>query len=415
MKTAKRITAIFLCFVMLLGVSITSASALEIGDTVEFTYIAEGPGGYDYTETWIYAGMAKEGINTIQNDDPVITLCYEFNVENSGYYAVTYRYYDDINVFFTESYENGKAMNSADLIINDYEDEFGTSYFSRIYYLEAGVHLIGVTNNSDYEQSFKIEYFADSITDVKFEDEKDKYLLEDYDDPYIYDNNVCFSANHKIEFSNSKTVEFDWVQCIFESDLVKGENTVSMVLPGFEKEITIYYYETSDFIESVELSNVEEYLDATEYYDGDFKCLNRYSNEQVKINYKDGTSQTIDYDYYSDNYITLPIEKKVHFGVYYSVDERTDIGTGKFMLYCSIGYTHYFEKECNVKNASFKENSDRLKSQINKYFNWIDFDWYISKFLSTGNAEYLKYLTESIGRNVSYIFKDISKFIRFYI
>ena len=49
------------------------------------------------------------------------------------------------------------------------------------------------------------------------------------------------------------------------------------------------------------------------------------------------------------------------------------------------------------------------------YFGWIDFGWYISRFLSTGNVRYLKDLTENIGRNVSYIFKDISEFIRFYI
>ena len=145
MKTVKKLTAILLCFVMLLGVSITSASALEIGDTVEF--VEEYWDGDSYTETWIYAGTAKEGINKVESEESDIDLCYEFNVEKSGYYSVTWLGNGYINARITETYEKGIAKNYADNINNNYENEFGIFYDSKIFYLEEGVSLINIYVN----------------------------------------------------------------------------------------------------------------------------------------------------------------------------------------------------------------------------------------------------------------------------
>ncbi len=418
MKTVKKLTAIILCFVMLLGVCITSASALEIGDTVEFTYIAEGPSGDDYTETWIYAGTAKEGINKVQNDNPDVDLCYEFNVEKAGYYSFTKRDSDYIYTNIAETYENGTAKNYADYILNEVEDEFGTFYYSKICYLEEGVHLIKVDVDVDYEQSFKIEYFADSITDVRFEDETDKILFEDCGDlEDSYEDMLYIWANYSIEFSNSKTVECHDINCLLDNELAKGENTVLMQLPGFEKEITIYYYETSDFIESIELSNVDNYLDAYEYYDGNYGYYNYY-NEQVTVNFKDGTKQTFTYLYDGDNYITLPCGKDLWLGIYHTTDDFDESGVEKPFLVARIGETRYVEKECNIKIVSFRSNFNYFSENVSWYIErlgyWLGYnneqllnDGDIANWVSANIYEF-KYYT-------SLIFDEISLFIQYYL
>ena len=414
MKTAKRITAILLCFVMLLGVCVTSASALQIGDTVEF--VTEYDEGNVY-KTFIYRGKAKEGINKVESEESYCTLCYEFTVEKAGYYITTWRDSDFAYPHFAETYQNGTAKNYANYLFgNYYEDEYGTHFESKIFYLDEGVSLLFVELFDSYTASIKIEYFADSITDVRFKDEKDKYLFEDYDYIYFTENTFEFYPDLSIEFSNSETIDGEWADCSFENELIKGENTVKMLLPGYEEEVTIYYYKTSDFIESVVPENVDKYLDAKEYYDGSFNHLNWYDGENITFNFKDGTSKTVKYQSEDETYVTLPCGREFFISAGYSdTGMCSSLGEDEAVFYIEIGDTLYYSKECNVEKASFKENSDRLKSRINMDFGWIDFDWYISRFLSTGNVRYLKDLTENIGRNVSYVFEEISAFIRYYL
>ena len=426
METAKRITAIFLCFVMLLGIGITSASALEIGDTVEFECLSEDPyGGSNYSKTWKYSGIAKEGINTFESSESEFDLCFEFNVEKAGYYTVTYRSSDDFDALFAETYENNVARNFADFLDNSYDDEYGTWYFSKIYYLEEGVSLLNVHNDyygSSFEVnntvSFKIEYFADSITDVRFKDEKDKYLFEDYDYIYSEGNTFEFYSEYIIEFSNKKTVEDHWVQCSFINELAKGENTVLMQLPGFEKEITIYYYETSDFVESIELGNIDNYLNAVEYYDGSYAFYNLYyDNEQVTVNLKDGTKQTFTY-HDGDNYITLPCGIDLYVSIYHTSDDFDESGVEKPFLVARIGETRYIEKECNIEKVSFRRNFiellDSIKGFLEGFAHCLRYN--NEQLLNDGDiANWVNANIYEFKYYIPHIFNEISTFIRYYL
>ena len=414
MKTVKKLTAIFLCFVMLLGVSITSASALEIGDTVEF--VEEYWDGDSYTETWIYAGTAKEGINKVESEESDIDLCYEFNVEKSGYYSVTWLGNGYINARITETYEKGIAKNYADNINNNYENEFGIFYDSKIFYLEEGVSLINiyVNINDIMENSFKIEYFADSITDVKFEDEK-LYAIKD-NGMYSYDDYLGFSADYTIEFSNSITVDDEWVNCLLENELKKGENTVTMVLPGYEKEIFVNYYEVSDFIESVEIENLDKYLELKEFYD-DYEYP-QFDNEKITVSFKDGTKQTINYIQWDDIQITLPCGKVIYVLAYYPTEYSDIKKAEKPSFVVSIGDTRFIEKECNITKVSFSENLSNFSSDISHATRSLIFRLNLHKeiFMDNGNfAVLIQRSIEEIKLYGSFIFDDISTFIRYYL
>ena len=49
-------------------------------------------------------------------------------------------------------------------------------------------------------------------------------------------------------------------------------------------------------VESIELSNVDYYLDAYEFYNGRYSFID-YNGEEITVNYTDGTSETFVYGY----------------------------------------------------------------------------------------------------------------------
>ena len=418
MKTVKKLTAIFLCFVMLLGVSITSASALEIGDTVKF--VEEYWDGNSDTYYYVYAGMAKEGINKVESEESYFDFCYEFNAEKAGYYSVTYLCANGIDVYFAETYENGIAKNDAFWFWNDYTDDYGNCYESKVYYLEEGVSFLRGYLYNSYNPSFKIEYYAESISDIDFVNDGEIInVYENYDRIDTDEKTIYIDIDGTIVFSNGKEIDDYGFSCSYENALVPGENAVNVILPGLEKEITINYCKTTDFVKSVDFRNADSHLSVKEYYGGlDGKYdIPYYGDEKVTVYFNDGTSSTIENFEFDDcygcshnNYVTFPGGRIVPVYVTHDEDEN-----GKLVLRGRVADTVYYEKECTVEKASFRENSERLKSDIGRRIDWMYFDWYIGKFLSTGNPYYLVYLAESINTELPGIFEEISTFIRYYL
>lgn len=413
MKRAKKITAILLCIAMLLGIGATSAFALEIGDTVEFSW-------YDTTEKLIYKGVLNEGINEIEETNEEYYTCYTFEVPKDGYYSATFPA-DELTVLFAGDFSGNKAT-IADQIFTGFYDEYGVRYFSRYAYLTKGTALLSVEFDefNPVATTLDIEYFAEKITDVNYDKEAVKYLFEDNDDCYINEDEkiIGIGSDHSIVFSNGKTIEDEWFECSYENELVTGENTVTMLLPGYEKEITIGLYETSDFVESVEIPNAGNYLDAEILYNGQYLNNIPFDNEKVIVTFKDGTKETVTYVGGKDNYVTFPCGKKVLISAGHTVDDRTEVGTGKYCLYAEVGYTYYKFYECNVKEASFAENFEELRSNISRRINYLkDYcDLYLNQMLKDGDFVY--WIGRCLGDVSLYtesIFSEISEFINYYI
>ena len=416
MKTAKKLTAILLCIAMLFGIGATSAFALEIGDTVEFSW-------YDTTEELVYKGVLTEGVNEIEDTNDEYYTCYTFEVSKDGYYSATFPA-DELSVLFTGDFSGNKATDT-DQIFTGFYDEYGVRYFSRYAYLTKGTALFYVKfdESNPAATSLNIEYFAEKITDVNYDEETVKYLFEDNDDCYINEDEkiIDINSDYSISFSNGKTIENDnlddWFECSYENELVTGENTVTMLFPGYEKEITIGLYETSDFVESVEIPNAANYLDAAILYNGQYLDT-PFDNEKVTVTFKDGTKETVTYDRHKNNYVTFPCGKKVHISAGHTVDERTEVGTGKYCLYAKVGYTYYKFYECNVKEASFAENFEELRSNISRRINHLkDYcDLYLNQMLKDGDFVY--WIGRCLGDVSLYtesIFSEISDFIDYYI
>lgn len=412
MKTTKKLTAILLCIAMLCGLGATSAFALEIGDTVEIS-------GYDYTEELIYKGTLTEGTNEIEDTNEEYYTCYTFEATKDGYYIVTFPS-NELNVLFTEGFSGNKAK-ITNQIFTGFTDEYGTRYFSRITYLTKGTALLQVEfSESNYAATtLEIEYYAEKITDVTYNETDAGFLFKDNDDCYISedDKTIGIDAEYTIIFSNGQKITDKWFECSYENELVNGENTVTMFFPGYEKEITIGLYETSEFVESVEIPNAEDYLDATKLYNNNYNYT-PFNNEKVTVTFKDGTKETVTYIRYGDNYVTFPCGKEIRIHVGHTVDERTDVGTGKFCLYAEIGYTDYRFYECNVKEASFTENSEELKSNISRRINNLKehCDLYLNQMLEDGNFIYWfgRCLSE-VSFYTEIIFSHISEFINYYL
>ena len=413
MKTVKKLTAIFLCFVMLLGVSITSASALEIGDRILYGDDEVGDGWYLY-----FGGNVIEGLNKISFSEE-IDHCFEFNAEKDGYYHLSYLNQNNSDVYFADNYSGDSASNRAANAEYIVKDEFSLEYTNRIFYLSKGTHLL-IVNYPDYKSSMTIglDYFAESITDIRFSNNNNPYVFEDYDNIDKEEKTVEFKTNYTIEFSNSNIVEVsdNKVFCSFSNELVPGENSVLMSVLGFEKEIKINLCKTSDFVSRLDVGNAENYLYAKQYYDR--IEASDYQGETVTVYFNDGTSQSIEsysfedsYSHCDDNEVEFPCGRKIPVYVYKNYDDRNGVGTGKYSLFVEIGNTYYYVKECNVERASFKENSDRLNSNLKNNFHWNSFVWCITKFISTGDSFYLRLLASYF----SYPFREISEFISYYI
>ena len=412
MKTAKRITAIFLCFVMLLGVCITSASALEIGDRILYGDDEVGDGWDLY-----FGGNVIEGLNKVSFSEE-IDHCFEFNAEKDGYYQITYLNRNNSDVYFADNYSGDSASNRAANAEYIVKDEFSSEYTNRIFYLSKGTHLLIADYTDYYSMTIGLEYFADSITDIRFNNNDNPYVFEDYNNINKEEKTVEFRADYTIEFSNSSIVEVNEskVFCSSSNELVPGENSVLMSVLGFEKEIKINLCKTSDFVSRLDVGNAENYLDAKQYYD--WIEASDYQGETVTVYFNDGTSQSIENYYFKDSYshrddnkVEFPCGRKIPVYVYKNYDHRNGVETGKYSLLGKIGNTYYYAKECNVEKASFKENSERLNSKIRNNLSWNSFAWCINKFISTGKIYYLSLL----AYDLSYPFRETARFINYYI
>ena len=411
MKTVKKLTAIFLCFVMLLGVGITSASALEIGDTVEWDFA-------DQINQLIYKGTVVEGDNIIDgfdcDDYPYYRCpCYEFEVEKSGYYLITseYSYFS----VFADSYSNNKATSTKRHIDEDFEN----GMYSTIVYLSKGLNLLIIYQPVKTKSNISIAYFAESITNIIFENNT-FYVFDDYD--YINEETkiVRFPIKCHIEFSNSKVVVPDEneIECSFESNLTLGENTVNMLLPGFEKEINIYLCNSTDFIENIEIPNAKKYLNATETYNKHY-IYTYFDDEDVTVNYKDGTSQTIRFskDNYIQNGIILPCGRQLYVDVYLTCDESNG-GTGKFSLMGYVGIICYYKKECSIEKASIRTNIEELKDSVSYQIAKLNNNCKdsINTMLETKDyASGIKNCLIEAKIRIEAVFYEVSLFINYYI
>ncbi len=367
MKTIKKLSAIIFFFAAILCFATICASALEKGDTIEWSYDDIEDEAF-YFE---YGGKLTEGKNSIK--EPEKAILYEFDVKKSGVYLVSLdentEPYIEVYICFAEKYENSKAFNRLD----GYITTEGT-----LYYFNEETQLLHIDANCE-QLSFDIEYLGD-VNDITLSEYlsgdiliegMDLFLLED-ENEYHYYSNYGFIA----EFTGGRIIDthtdfaYSDFKCIDKP--VNGANRVEFEFMGFKKEVTLNVYDITYFIESIEIENLEKYTETYEYYDGSFEYTSFAEfPPNIKLNFSDGTSKSLKYSI--DNFYTLPNGKD--FNIYITLYDDVINGKRSFAVW---GYGHkYIEGKSPVHKANPQKNyalfSKKHMNILNSYSFYISY------------------------------------------
>lgn len=341
-KTLKAILAAALAVIMV----IPSFSAFAANNTLVWDF-------YDSEYTYDYAGEINVGTTEIP-DNASDYIWYSFDVQNAGFYYIHYSY-EDMEAWFgiPESFEGLSATDVKDNLYYALDGEEGA-----IYYLEAGKTIVGFDLYL-YEEdaAFETEYLGAEITEVKPQYDL-IYGYDVYEYEYMGENNVEFDADFDITFSEGKTITRYFLDGTSESAITAGENTFKTEFYGKEYEFTSNVYYITDYIEKVELSNIEDYLCVYEYYNGIDYEYPWY--ETIKVTFKDGSTYTI--NGYDGDTITLPNGREVGYFFDYNEDDN---GNYTFEIY--VAGECFASYDCEVVSMSVEDNIDIMNQASINY------------------------------------------------
>ena len=404
-NTVRRIIAMAIALVMVFGS--VPAFATEIGDTVLWD---EGYADSRFYDEYRYGGKLTEGENHLTSfliEEGSYYYYYEFDAEKSGYYLISNE------ARYGEFGDDGILYNAC--FPMEWGVETNGGYYD-IVYLEKGTAIIGVSF-TDYEfvyenADIEIRYLDDEITDIIF----DETIVENL----IINENITFHGNsfeisdtdYTVVFSNGEKIEADCETLVFtmKSEPVNGVNTVYATFAGYEKAIESTMYYVDYFVESVELSNVDYYLDAYEFYNGRYSFID-YNGEEITVNYTDGTSETFVYGHYEDKgqkrYITL-MGKECFVGIWHSELNLS--------LEVNIADQSFGEYECKPVKANKYSNdsyfSDNINEEFERFINNMDYYW--DRMWNSDNIETFYYSLRSFINTFSRLL-DIAEEIKMYI
>ena len=381
MKTAKKLTALFLCLAMLLSVGVIGAGAIEKGDEIEFTYTDDDGDTFNYI--YSYQGTLTEGLNSFPNNYDY--EAYSFDAEKAGYYYVVSSF---CSVDIAEKCENNTA--SGRIKQEDWLHD-SNSNIGSLFYLPAGTSVFLINNRAEYySSSVYIEYYGEfesfSVPD------KEVCYLSGYDFGIIEtDNNGSTQYEYyfypfalDFHFSNGKTLfsDRDFSEHFYsDSKMVNGENVLIADFVNEKLQIKLDLYEISYFVEKMEFSNIDKYLNYKEYYNGECEYPNygSYDTETVTVTFTDSTKKDFEYFVYYDmeiiyTSIALPNGKTFMPDFCFF---PTKNGTKKLVVFNSYFKdfsndcyedssleTVYFEADCTATKASLSENLMLLKKNI---------------------------------------------------
>ena len=350
---------------------------------------------YEETYSYEYAGSLIEGENGIGNPESNSSY-YTFDAQEAGFYVFTYNYYNaSWRIDIAESFENDTAQNSVDQYFFYDEDEEEIENF--LVYLEKGEQIIGVENYySEDGEALIIEYMGEEIT--SFETESETLLLgqeihcysEEYegeDEAYYY----SLYSDVTVTFSSGKTITINDLWGEISEEIQKGENVLPYEFLGKEYEFRVKVELITDYIENVEISNVEDYHIKEYYSHYDFPSLD---GETLTVTFKDGS--TAEYTFGIDEEFVLPNGKETWFGFGFYVDD------GDAFLEIYIANTVIKTYDCGITGADFSENKEMLKSNIIEQVN--NFSYYLRRAMiialeCDSFEEYVSYgLEESLMR-----------------
>lgn len=353
------------------------------------TAFAETPGDIEWllgmTDfcTYSYAGELTVGEES--DLPPVSELKFVYltmDLEKCGYYKISVD--SDCWYGIPQAYDNG--IYEAALPQISWEDD-NSSY----YYLEAGENIVGFDLYEDRSVTVKAEYVGDEIS-VDFDRNELKDRVMDYniykrdEGSYIIDvESVTF------RFSNGYETVVSWasISVYSENELVKGDNAVEIGIEGipYREKAVVSIIEITDIIESVEVSDLEDYAYLTKYYNGNFYAPQMY-DETVTVTYTDGTVETLtDFDGYGYLENGYPVD------IYYEGED------GEWVVIVCVANQTVTQMNCEIADATASENFAEYRECVLDGINYIA-DW------ASNYAENI-IMASSVGEAIDALFSAV--------
>lgn len=401
-RTLKTSLALMLAAVTALGC--ISAFAAEESTELRWDY---------YGTEYIYdiAGEITTGTNILTIPDNSYNFCYEFNVEESGYYTIGFSDYSfDGWMGVPQETDGFTAKDEADhLFCSGYDKPSKYTYK-----LNEGKTYICFDAYTLFEnESFEVIYQGKSIESIEF---KGSLLLNR--DIYFYDDTCEIYADAVVTFSSGNTTTFSYLYAEAPDGYKEGTSTVKYTCFDENIDIEIDVMLITEIIKDVEISDIEDYLNTKVYYDGYEGYLPM--GETLTFTFNDGSKAESVFESYNDNYITLPDGSEIYYHIYTGSDYD-----GNITLYVESAGTDIKAYDCKETKATFDENLVNLITnekynidRISRYFRQS-----IIALLECDSFEELKdYGFYEWGYNIQYaveyflcLFGEITSLIYFYL
>ncbi len=356
-RTIKTAAAIFLALMMLCGTVTAFASTPA---DIEWCFY-EGDENLVYT----YEGEIVVGADAVKlvgekEDDFVYCI---FEAEETGYYAVNTT--DSCWTGIPGKYENGVYYYSKDAF---YSQNFKT----KVYYLEAGEHIIGIDLYIGTSEEISIDFLGD-ITEFAFDEDMLSNLTINsniYKNEYDYEIGDYYfeTENLTVKFENGTDVTADYVSILVFTDeeLTKGEYNVELGYYAFpyRQAETVKLIDVKDVIAKIEINDLELYTELICCYDGEF-INGAMGDEGMTITYTDGTTEVIDnFSDYSE------LKNGMWVSTYYDVNEN-----GELCFVASIADVEFVNEVCDIRESTVFEDlilyHAKNMAKISMTFEWM--------------------------------------------
>lgn len=343
MKTTKILTAIILCFAMVLSISGMAASAVSETEAVTFEYLDST------TAEKYYIGKAFTGYNYFKYVGGETDVFYEYEAQEDGFYAI-------------DGYNQCVAQKVSETSVKQIESE-AVYYNEGMYfiYLEAGTYYISdsfITSLPEAEDIDVTITYLGEFKEITYNKDAFKNAIKEADvDMY---NKTLFNAEPKIVFENASLDDNGGhigLNC--NGELALGDNEVTFDIVGEEFSETLTVVDITEIVESIEVDNISKFTERKRTYRG----MTVYYPEEITLNFTNGTSKNFAYSVDEDGEIIYIVE--LPDGREYVVEAEQSIFT--FSLWLADHY--YIDEYTHPENATFAENCTLLSESVNEIMN----------------------------------------------
>ncbi|MBQ2903466.1 MAG: hypothetical protein IJE48_03625 [Clostridia bacterium] len=266
MKKAKSVIAAMLAVIMAVCM-IPFASALEVGDTITWTY--DNTDGMEYA----YAGTLFASNEMTNEGDYSV---YSYSPRSSGYYSIESEYG---SFFVAETFDitEGKAHELRDCI--ESTDREKIYYFDESEDIAIAAFCYG---------TLEIEYYGAGISEIIMANDMLDNLIINCDIPA---NSAEFSlfADATVVFDSGKSVKTEVID--FEtadgSNIKEGENEVNAVVLGEKFAFTMTACRVAEIVKSMSLTNSDNYAYIYEDYKGFYNGKD-IVDEKIEVTFANG-------------------------------------------------------------------------------------------------------------------------------